>query len=407
MLPEEVYRRAEREFGNPVCLFDAERFQENFTLLSRNVSRYYRPYRIAYSFKTNYTPWICALVRELGGLAEVVSGMEYDLARRLGFAPEDIIFNGPCKGEDGIRAMRDGALILIDNPEEAERILDAAEESEKRPLRVGFRIHADIGSGKPSRFGLDADEETLCALRDRLLDAGLRLEGIQCHISGSRSLEGWRRRSEVMLSLANVLFPEVPPRFIDLGSGMFGRLPEELRGSFGTEIPDFASYGEVVGSLFAEAFAQLPEESRPLLITEPGTTLVADTMSFACRVTSIKELDGKTLAVLNASIHNLGVLSEKRNLPLLVLDARTARKNVDFTGYTCLEYDKLYRDYTGPLNVGSTVVFDNIGSYSNGLKPPFIRPDVPMVSYDRRSDSLRLIRRRETLEDIFATYIFE
>lgn len=407
MLPESVYRRVEREFGLSCYVFDEDRFRENFALLTEGISEGYRPYRIAYSFKTNYTPRIGALVRELGGLAEVVSGMEYDLARRLGFPPEDILFNGPSKGAEGIRALLQGALILIDNTEEAENVLRAAREHPDKTLRVGFRVHADIGSGKPSRFGLPGDPAILCPLRDRLRECeNLRLEGIQCHISGSRSLEGWRRRGEVMLSLAQELFPAEPPRFIDLGSGMFGRLPAEMRSSFGGEIPSFGDYGRALGPIFQSAWGHLPPEQRPTLITEPGTTLVADTMSFAARVSSIKELDGKTLAVLDASIHNLGVLSEKRNLPLLVLDAVTPRQDVDLTGYTCLEYDKLYRGYTGALDVGSMVVFDNIGSYSNGLKPPFIRPDVPMAAYDRRDDSLRLIRRRETAEDIFATYIF-
>ncbi len=65
----------------------------------------------------------------------------------------------------------------------------------------------------------------------------------------------------------------------------------------------------------------------------------------------------------------------------------------------------MYRGYTGPLDVGSTVVFDNIGSYSNVLKPPFIRPDVPMAEY-RSDGTARLLKRRETAEDIFRTYIF-
>ena len=53
------------------------------------------------------------------------------------------------------------------------------------------------------------------------------------------------------------------------------------------------------------------------------------------------------------------------------------------------------------------MIFDNIGSYSNVLKPPFIHPDVPMVEYRRSDDSLRLIKRAQTAEEIFAQYVFE
>ena len=409
MLEEPIYRRIKEEYGFPAYIFDSDRFRENYRLLTGGMSALYAPYRAAYSYKTNYTPRIVSLVHSLGGMAEVVSGMEYGLARRVGNAPENILFNGPCKGEDGIAALLEGACVIIDNEEELSAVLCAAAAHPERTCHAALRLHADIGSGKPSRFGLRAEPEYLKTITARLRAAAgnISFDGIQCHISGSRSIAGWESRAKVMLSLARELFPDSPPKFIDLGSGMFGRLPEEMRASFGQSIPTFAEYGAAVGSLFAAEYGALPVSERPVLITEPGTTLVADTMQFAAPVTAIKALPGNDCAVLDASIHTAGVISQMRNLPLLVLDAETPRENLSFTGYTCLEYDILYRGYTGPLDVGSSVIFDNIGSYSNVLKPPFIHPDVPMVEYRRSDDSLRLIKRAQTAEEIFAQYVFE
>lgn len=408
MIPTRIYERVRSEYGLPAYVFDVDRFRENIRLLTDAMKAGYAPYRLAYSYKTNYTPGVCAIVRETGGLAEVVSGMEYALARRLGSEPEDILFNGPCKGEEGITAAREGACVLADNEEELDRIVAAAGEHPERTLRLGLRLHLDIGSGKPSRFGLRTEEGYLLETARRLRSApNLSLEGIQCHISGSRSLAGWEARARGMLRIARLLFPETPPRFIDLGSGMFGRLPEEMRASFGQDIPAFEEYGRAVGALFTAQYGHLPPEERPVLITEPGTTLVADCMSFAANVTAVKELPGRTCAVLDASIHNLGVISQMRNLPLRVEYARTERAGVDFTGYTCLEYDCMYRGYSGPLDVGSLVIFDNVGSYSNVLKPPFIRPDAPMAAWSGAAETLSLWKRRETMEDIFSVYSFD
>ena len=117
MLDESTYRRIKKEYGFPAYIFDSDRFCENYRLLTEGMSAAYAPYRAAYSYKTNYTPRIVSLVRSLGGMAEVVSGMEYALARRVGNAPENILFNGPCKGEDGIAALLDGACVIIDNEE--------------------------------------------------------------------------------------------------------------------------------------------------------------------------------------------------------------------------------------------------------------------------------------------------
>ena len=135
----------------------------------------YAPYRAAYSYKTNYTPRIVSLVRSLGGMAEVVSGMEYALARRVGNAPENILFNGPCKGEDGIAALLDGACVIIDNEEELAAVLRAASAHPECVCHTALRLHVDIGSGKPSRFGLCAEPEYLKTLAARLRAAGEHL----------------------------------------------------------------------------------------------------------------------------------------------------------------------------------------------------------------------------------------
>ena len=192
MLDESTYRRIKKEYGFPAYIFDSDRFCENYRLLTEGLSAAYAPYRAAYSYKTNYTPRIVSLVRSLGGMAEVVSGMEYALARRVGNAPENILFNGPCKGEDGIAALLDGACVIIDNTEELAAVLRAASAHPECVCHTALRLHVDIGSGKPSRFGLCAEPEYLKTLAARLRAAGnISFDGIQCHISGSRSIAGW------------------------------------------------------------------------------------------------------------------------------------------------------------------------------------------------------------------------
>lgn len=149
MLDESTYRRIKKEYGFPAYIFDSDRFCENYRLLTEGMSAAYAPYRAAYSYKTNYTPRIVSLVRSLGGMAEVVSGMEYALARRVGNAPENILFNGPCKGKDGIAALLDGACVIIDNAEELAAVLRAASAHQECVCHTALRLHVDIGSGKP------------------------------------------------------------------------------------------------------------------------------------------------------------------------------------------------------------------------------------------------------------------
>lgn len=71
--------------------------------------------RVAYSYKTNYLPAICAILHEEGAWAEVVSGMEYSLARALGVPANEIVFNGPHKKRDELEtALGEGAIVNVD-----------------------------------------------------------------------------------------------------------------------------------------------------------------------------------------------------------------------------------------------------------------------------------------------------
>ena len=80
-------------------------------------------------------------------------------------------------------------------------------------------------------------------------------------------------------------------------------------------------------------------------------------------------------------------------------------KNLDFVGYTCLEQDVIYAGYNGKLAIDDKVEICNVGGYSIVDKPPFIHPDIPI--YMLLKDNVTCIKREQTLEDIFAPYMFE
>ena len=96
-----------------------------------------------------------------------------------------------------------------------------------------------------------------------------------------------------------------------------------------------------------------------------------------------------------------------KNLPITVYRSSKVAQHyddLDFGGYTCIESDYLYRGYSGNIAVGDFVVFDNAGSYSVVLKPPFILPNFPILDLGSEEDSLKIIKQAETFDDIFHTY---
>ena len=78
-----------------------------------------------------------------------------------------------------------------------------------------------------------------------------------------------------------------------------------------------------------------------------------------------------------------------------------------FGGYTCIEGDYLYKNFNGRLSVGDYVIFDDVGSYSVVMKPPFILPNVAILEPDERKVGYKLIKRPETFNDIFNGYTFK
>ena len=109
--------------GTPFYLFDEKGFVENYKKLENTFRAIYPDYQISYSYKTNYTPFICQLVKSLGGYAEVVSDMEYTLAKKLGYENGQIVYNGPSKGEEMYEHLEHGGILNIDSLDEAKRVI--------------------------------------------------------------------------------------------------------------------------------------------------------------------------------------------------------------------------------------------------------------------------------------------
>lgn len=405
-----------QKYGSPLYIFHAQKFIEDYRKLQNAMRAIYPNYKIAYSYKTNYAPQICKLVKELGGLAEVVSDMEYKLAKKIGYSSEQIIYNGPIKGHGLFDHLSNGGTINIDNLDELRDVVLFASENPKRNVHVAFRVNIDIGQGFISRFGLDAyeneeedrDSELNRAFFMTKQIGNVHVVGLHCHIGKSRSIEAWEKRVGIMIKLVDRYF-DAPPKFIDFGSGMNSIMEEELACQFGEDIPTFEEYAAVIGGAMKRRFGDLPKEQQPDLYTEPGTTLVSGSVSFLTTVKSIKKVKGKYYVTFDCSSGNLGDICHIKKLPISVYHINATAillAKATFVGYTCLEHDYIYEGYDGELSVGDVVQFRNIGSYSNVFKPPFILPNCAMIQISE-SGMGSLIKRKETFEDIFQTYFFE
>lgn len=406
MLNREALEKISKEYGESFYLLDTKRFKTNFSeLLSAFRSKYKNTY-IAYSYKTNYIPKLCAAADSLGGYAEVVSDMEYEIAKRIGVKSEKIIFNGPYKNPGAVKELLlSGGIVNIDAPCEFALIGEIAKSNPDKKLKIGIRCNFDINDNVISRFGIDVDSpEFKKALSLPEAYPNITVVGLHCHFA-VRKLERWTDRAKGMAELAKKNFKS-PPSYLDLGGGLFGKMGESLKAQFDSYIPDYNEYANAAASIINDNFTG---RDGPMLFIEPGSALSGDVMKFACRVVGIKKVRGKAIATLLGSIYNINPTLNKKNPPLTVYPMGATADdyvNLDFGGFTCIESDYLYRGYNGALAPGDYAVFDNVGSYSVVLKPPFILPNFAVVDYDGDTGKTELVKRSETFEDLFCTYSF-
>jgi diaminopimelate decarboxylase len=402
-------------FGPSFYLLDAARFQDNFTRLTQAFQAHYPQTTIAYSYKTNYVPRYCELVSQLGGYAEVVSGMEMMLALKLNVPATKVFFNGPYKEHEHVLSLlKLGGTVNVDSWEELQRIARSADQHSGQPFTLGLRCNFEVYDGVLSRFGFDTESQDF---RDAvaLIDDHpmLKLAGLHCHFA-TRSLDCWTKRTEGMITVIDRHFRYRLDDLIHVsfGGGMYGPMPQELKVQFPVTIPEFEDYAAAAAIPFARYLEGVEGSHRPTLIIEPGTALVADAMKYVCQVNSIKHVRGRAVVSLTGSSYNINPNPNRKNVPIECfpdprVQDRKEMAGAYFGGYTCIEGDYLYKNFSGSLAVGDFIVFDDVGSYSIVMKPPFILPNAAIIEPVVGDESYRLIKRRETFEDIFYTYAFK
>ncbi|MCB1735985.1 MAG: diaminopimelate decarboxylase [Gammaproteobacteria bacterium] len=370
--------------------------------------------QIAYSYKTNYLPAVCAIFQQEGAWAEVVSGMEYQLARALGVPGRQIVFNGPYKRDDELaRAFQEGALVNIDGFDELDRVEALVVGNPGLRPRLGIRINFTRGKTSWTRFGFNHENgDARRALDQIAANQALELVALHNH-SGTfqRDPDVYRRAAEVLI--ANARYARslgLAPTVMDVGGG----LPSDNRLK-----PEFDLPGEAGAASRLAPFARAVLEplsqadgafgTHPMLILEPGRALVDASMRLACTVVATKDIpDGGPALVIDAGVNLLptaywyehgvdGISGRGEDRT----EATGALRSTQVFGPLCMQIDCV-RDNAAlpPLQLGDHLLIDNVGAYNLTQSMQFIQPRPAVVMLGQ--DGPELVRRAERWQDLFA-----
>lgn len=401
-MKKEQLTALKEQYGEAFYLLDSAQFRKNFTELKAAFNDIYPNWNIAYSYKTNYTPKLCKIVKELGGYAEVVSEMELEIAKRLGCKADRIIWNGPIKnGPIMEQFLLDGGTVNIDSREELEQVKEIHSRHIDKLINVGIRCNYEVNDGVVSRFGFDTEgEDFMEAVKFATSTENVKFINFQCHFA-KRQIAYWPARAKGMVELIDRL--GIIPERIDIGGGLFGKMTDSLKAQFSCEIPDYQAYAKAAAQVFAEYFAD--KDVKPELLIEPGSAVVGDCMKFVGTVKTIKNVRGKWMATVLGSQKNISMTGINPPVEVVPMGGEQKEyKDLDFVGFTCIEGDVLYHNYNGKLAHEDVIVISNCGSYSLVMKPPFILPNFPVL--DISEGKTEVIKRAENFDDLFHTFNF-
>jgi diaminopimelate decarboxylase len=388
------------EFGTPLVVYCEQ------TL--RTQARAYREAApealVAYGSKAFPNLALLRLFAEEGLAADVSTLGELVLARRAELPGERLIVHGNNKSEEELRAAADAdaALVVVDALDEVDR---AAAAGVRRVLvRVTSGIEADtheaIRTGyHGSKFGLPP-EDAIEAVR-RAQAAGLDAAGLHVHV-GSQLLDTHAARMTVewLAAFAAACRTELAwePAVVDLGGGLGVRHVED------EEAPAVQEFvGELLQRL-ARAW-ELHGLRLPLVILEPGRSLVGRAGVALYRVGVVKRASETTTYVAvdgGMSDNPRPQLYGARYTALLANRAgEPAEHPYAVTGKHCEEEVLIRRVLLPEPHRGDVLAVPAAGAYTLAMSSNYNllpRPAAVLV----RGGGARLIRRRETLDDVLS-----
>ena len=382
-------------YGSPLFVFSEKALRKRIREAKRAFSLRYPKVRFAWSYKTNYLDAICRIMHQEGSTAEVVSGAEYEMARRLGVPGREIRFNGPYKPlADLERAAADGADIHVDSFDELYALEGIAKER-GRPLAITLRINLDAGIYPQwTRFGFNLENgEARSAIRRMFGGGHLKLSGLHTHI-GTFILEPAAYGAAATKLAALAIEAEQKFGFhvetIDLGGGFASK--SVLHSQYSEDVPTIEEYAEAItGALLDASF---PGGSLPQLVLETGRGLVDESGTLLARVVANRRLpSGTKTMVIDAGVGILFTAYWYRMDVVPVKDPGGMYEETIINGPLCMNIDVVRSGVLlPPMDVGAALAIRPVGAYNVTQWMQFIhmRPAIVLVGPNGEVDCIRV-----------------
>ncbi len=443
-----------RKFDSPLFVFSGPRISANINRLRSAADSVAHPIRFFYASKANSNMAVLKLVRDSGIDIEVNSGGELFKALRVGFRPDQIIFNGTSKSDNelddavraGIYAINVDSIYEIGLVEEAVRRAAAASGSAPKPARVTLRLVPEIGTRShlglqtallTSKFGISSSE-VLDAFRRGLQNPDLiHVCGIHIHV-GSQTpdvepfAEAFRSMWEHLVTIHRETGHTL--EHINLGGGIpvnylrdrsqADQIPEHERDMLGADLEPSVVLAEALRVARESARAANAEHllDKTTILLEPGRSIIADAGLVLTTVLNMKQRpETGDFWLLTDAGYNIMLSMNNYKWYYHTISATRAGESHESSykvaGPLCDSGDVYfdiercgrlpdYRKLPANVQPGEVLALLNSGAYSLAQMFHYNGRPLPaavMINSDGQAD---LIRRRDTYEDLVSNDVW-
>jgi diaminopimelate decarboxylase len=392
-----------RRFGTPLYIYAADQIAERLALFQQAFAN--RPHLVCYAVKANSALAILKLLAARGAGFDIVSAGELERVRAA--APEAlgrVVFSGVGKTATEIdTALRAGILEFNVESEAEIELLAARAARLKRKARFALRVNPDvfaethpyISTGlREHKFGVDIARARVLykrAAREPWLEA----HSVSVHIGSQiRSATPFGAALERVMKLVRQLSRDgIVLHAVDAGGG----LGIDYHGA------SFDAAAKV--REYAAAVEKALDGFEGTLMLEPGRFLVAQAGALLTRVVQVKRNGSKTFVITDAAMNDLirPALYQAHHEIVPVTPRRGKLRAVDVVGPVCESGDFFARDRElPPVKTGDLLALLDAGAYGMAQASNYnsrMRAAEVLVE----GKKARLIRRRETIEDLLAT----
>ncbi len=398
-----------KKYDSPLYILDESTLRKSCRAYKKSLEKYYKGDSLPiYASKANSSIFMSNLVASEGFGLDAVSEGELLTALEGGVPNEKIVFHGNNKSDSEIEfAVKNKIKVIVDNEHDLERLNEISKIT-NLDLEIMIRFtpgiechtHEYIKTGSfDSKFGFGI--ESLSNLFSYIRETThLKLIGIHAHI-GSQifELEPHKDLGEIMV---NVI----------LEAKKFGHNIKELNvgGGLGikyVEDDDPPSIDEWIKTISLSVMEACSKNKidLPLLMCEPGRSIVSTAGVTIYKIGSFKEIPGirTYLSVDGGMSDNPRPITYQSNYSACLVNNplnKNSRNKYTIAGKHCESGDVLFKELElSECKTGDLICVFGTGAYNNSMSSNYNRIPRPACILVSNGDA-EIIQKRESPYDL-------